>query len=95
MYSGADVGGILLSSEATVDEADDPEVLKVWDNSDSLSSGLHQHILISWSTSLHIETEIRRHDPNPRRVAIYNDPPFYELNIEKMNSSEVIEMYPF
>lgn len=40
LYSGGDVVGILLSSDATVEEAEDPGVRNVFDNSDNRVSGL-------------------------------------------------------
>jgi hypothetical protein len=52
LYSGVDVDGI-PSSEATVEEADDPGVRNVFDNSDNRFSGLELELMVTGGVGLH------------------------------------------
>jgi hypothetical protein len=88
LNSGVDTEA-MPSSEATVDDPEDPGLRNVLDNSDNRTSGL---IILAKKgadcqerTSEQTESEIKRHALNQQHAVIYNNRPFYVLNIERMS----------
>ena len=95
LYSGAEVVG-RPSSDATVEDAEEPGVRNVFDSSERRVSGLQIRILRRWGgTFLRIEIGRGLRVPSLRRVVTCNDPPFYELDNERRSLWEVVPSNPF
>jgi len=84
LISGVDTFVGTPSSGAMVDEAEDPEIRTVLDNSDNRVSGLlSEKYMRRGGTFWRRGNEKERRGLTRRHVAIYNDQPFCEPNIER------------